>query len=223
MDKNLHKSIKEYKNYVVDMDGTLYYKYPMRLQMLVQMAGYFLVHIRNYREAFLLKDYRHLRESEELLKEADCESRIRLLLSHKYHFSSEKVDSIIEEWMYRRPLRAVYKSRDRQLLAFLKKQQKKGHHVYLYSDYPLEDKRGVLELEADGLYYPDNVRFSYLKPDPEGLTVILGENHLKKEDVLMIGDREEKDGQCAAAAGTDWLILRSRSAARKKQYREWKI
>ena len=48
MDKNLHKSIKEYKNYVVDMDGTLYYKYPMRLQMLVQMAGYFLVHIRNY-------------------------------------------------------------------------------------------------------------------------------------------------------------------------------
>ena len=131
MDKNLHKSIKEYKNYVVDMDGTLYYKYPMRLQMLVQMAGYFLVHIRNYREAFLLKDYRHLRESEELLKEADCESRIRLLLSHKYHFSSEKVDSIIEEWMYRRPLRAVYKSRDRQLLAFLKKQQKKGHHVYL--------------------------------------------------------------------------------------------
>lgn len=76
MDKNLHKSIKEYKNYVVDMDGTLYYKYPMRLRMLAQMAGYFLVHIRNYREAFLLKDYRHLRESEELLKEADCESRI---------------------------------------------------------------------------------------------------------------------------------------------------
>ena len=102
MDKNLHKSIKEYKNYVVDMDGTLYYKYPMRLRMLAQMAGYFLVHIRNYREVFLLKDYRHLRESEELLKEADCESRIRLLLSHKYHFSSEKVDSIIEEWMYRR-------------------------------------------------------------------------------------------------------------------------
>lgn len=223
MDKNLHKSIKEYKNYVVDMDGTLYYKYPMRLRMLAQMAGYFLVHIRNYREAFLLKDYRHLRESEELLKEADCESRIRLLLSHKYHFSFEKVDSIIEEWMYRRPLRAVYKSCDRQLLAFLKKQQKKGHHVYLYSDYPLEDKSRVLELEADGLYYPDNVRFSYLKPDPEGLTFILGENHLKKEDVLMIGDREEKDGQCAAAAGTDWLILRSRSAARKKQYREWKI
>ena len=109
------------------------------------------------------------------------------------------------------------------MLAFLKKQQKKGYHVYLYSDYPLEDKSRVLELEADGLYYPDNVRFSYLKPDPEGLTFILGEHHLKKEDVLMIGDREEKDGQCAAAAGTDWLILRSRSAARKKQYREWKI
>ena len=125
--------------------------------------------------------------------------------------------------MYRRPLRAVYKSRDRQLLAFLKKQQKKGYHVYLYSDYPLEDKSRVLELKADGLYYPDNVRFSYLKPDPEGLTFILGENHLKKEDVLMIGDREEKDGQCAAAAGTDCLILRSRSAARKKQYRESQI
>ena len=205
------------------MDGTLYYKYPMRLRMLAQMAGYFLVHIRSFREAFLLKDYRHLRESEELLKEADCESRIRLLLSHKYHFSSEKVNSIIEEWMYRRPLQAVYKSRDRKLLEFLKTQQKKGHHVYLYSDYPLEDKSRILEFTADGLYYPDNVRFSYLKPDPEGLTLILRENHLEKRDVLMIGDRKEKDGQCAASAGTDWLILRSRSGARKKQYREWGI
>ena len=223
MNKTKMKSIKDYQTYVVDMDGTLYYKYPMRLSMLFQMAGYYLSHITNWKEAFLLKDYRHLRESDELLKEADCESRIRFLLSEKYHFTPAKVDHIIEEWMYKRPLSAVYKSRDKRLLAFLKAQQKKGHKVYFYSDYPLEDKSRILGFNADGFYYPDNIRFSFLKPNPEGLSLILRENSLNPSDVLMIGDRQEKDGQCAINAGTDYLILKSTPSARRRQYKKWSI
>lgn len=217
------KLIKDYQIYVVDMDGTLYYKYPMRLSVLFQMVGYYLFHITNWKEILFLKDYRHLRESEELLQKADCERRIRFLLSQKYHFAPEKVNDIIEEWMYKRPLSAVFKSRDKKLLAFLKAQQQNGHQLYLYSDYPLEDKSRIMGIDADGLYYPDNVRFSFLKPNPEGLSLILRENNLSPADVLMIGDRQDKDGQCAINAGTDYLILKSTFFARCRQYKKWSI
>ena len=56
-----------------------------------------------------------------------------------------------------------------------------------------------------------------------GLSLILRENSLNPSDVLMIGDRQEKDGQCAINAGTDYLILKSTPSARRRQYKKWSI
>lgn len=43
---------------------------------------------------------------------------------------------------------------------------------------------------------------------------------LYSEDTLIIGDRMEKDGEAAKAAGVDYLILKKTKKGRKVQYKE---
>jgi putative hydrolase of the HAD superfamily len=55
-----------------------------------------------------------------------------------------------------------------------------------------------------------------MKPDPKGLKVILSDIGLKSEEVLMVGDRYEKDGLAAKACEMDYIILPSSSGKRRK-------
>ena len=55
-----------------------------------------------------------------------------------------------------------------------------------------------------------------MKPDPKGLKVILATLVLQAEDVIMVGDRYEKDGLAAIGNRMDYLIVSSSKKEREK-------
>ena len=214
------KNFFDYKAYIFDMDGTLYFKRPMQLRMAWQLGRYYLLHPHRVKELLVIRAYRKLREREDITGREGFETVIRRRLAGDFSMSESRVDSVVDNWMLLRPLMAVAKSRDKTLLRQITQLQNLGKAVFVYSDYPAKDKCRAIGLKPQGIYWPDGVKIRKLKPEPDGLRCLLEENGLAPEDVLFVGDRQEKDGKCAAAMGVDAWILAGDPLRRKKQYEE---
>lgn len=212
------KLLKDYDAYIVDVDGTLYFKRPMQIKMAFGLALFYFFHVTKLKELLLLRDYRKMRDKEEVSGNDNFESVIIRELSDKYNYSEERINSIIEKWIFEKPLSVLYKCRDKQLISMLAEQRKQGKKVFIYSDYPAEDKCAVFGVYADGIYWPDQKRIYVLKPSPDGVRYILNENRLDKSSTVFIGDRYEKDGKCAESAGLDYLVLENNRFKRVHQY-----
>jgi len=55
-----------------------------------------------------------------------------------------------------------------------------------------------------------DVEVGRLKPDPKGLIVAASSLNTPVKECLFIGDRDDKDGECARRAGMPYLILNRR-------------
>lgn len=218
MVRQKRKNIDDYNTYIVDVDGTLYFKKAMQFRMAILLGCYYLIHFWRVKELLLLKDYRVMRDKDEYSGKEDFESIIICNLSKKYGFDEKKTSLIINEWILEKPVKILFACRDKKLISFLNMQKKKGKRVYIYSDYPTEDKVRALGICFDEGYWPDKKRISLLKPSTQGINYILSENNVDKKDVLFIGDRYEKDGKCAEDAGVDYVILSSGRCKRNLQY-----
>jgi glycosyltransferase involved in cell wall biosynthesis len=73
--------------------------------------------------------------------------------------------------------------------------------------------------EKYGLHNDDYLLFLGRLVPEKGLRYLIMENSLQTTDILFIGDRMEKDGECAKACGVDHLILKKKKSARNAQYR----
>ena len=213
------RGIEEYAVYVVDMDGTLYFKRPMQIKMALRLMVYYGLRLYKVKELLILADYRKLRDLEELSDREDAEQIITSRLCEKYGYTPKRTRAVIEEWILRRPLDTLRQCADRKLSDFLDRVRAEGKKVFIYSDYPAADKCAALGLHADGIYWPDGKNIQVLKPAPQGLRYLIMENSLQTTDILFIGDRMEKDGECAKACGVDHLILKKKKSARTAQYR----
>lgn len=211
-------AIDAYCTYIVDVDGTLYFKRPMQLQMLFRLLQYYSIHFSDIKELLLLKDYRKLRDMESLSECEDAEKIILDMLCNKYHISKNHAQKVIDYWIVQYPLNILYECRDVQLLEFLHKVFSEGKMVYIYSDYPAAAKCRVLNVSANKIYWPDGNVICTLKPNHQGLKYIIESNGLDRSKILFIGDRMEKDGICAQRCNVDYLILKKHRIFRKKQY-----
>jgi FMN phosphatase YigB (HAD superfamily) len=84
-----------------------------------------------------------------------------------------------------------------------------GVTIGVLSDYPAADKLAALELEADLQVSAVDPEVDRLKPHPRGLQRVIEICGVATEQVVMIGDRDERDGECARRAGTRYLIKSS--------------
>ncbi|MCR5603915.1 MAG: HAD family hydrolase [Lachnospiraceae bacterium] len=132
--------------------------------------------------------------------------------------TADRVKTVIETWMYEKPLKAVYETRDVALIELIKERKAAGQKIFIFSDYPIEDKLKAIGLTADGMYAATDERLSELKPSPKGLHLIMEDHGLNPSDILMIGDRMSRDGQSAINAGCDHVILPGSKSLRNKIY-----
>ena len=114
-------NLDKYTTYIFDVDGTLYYKKMLQVEMALQLLGYYVLNIHKIKELFLLKEYRELREEEDITGNSGFEQTIRSRLSNKYKIQLEQVDEVIDKWIMSRPLSLIKKYRDQTLLTWIKK------------------------------------------------------------------------------------------------------
>ncbi|MBE6617234.1 MAG: hypothetical protein E7627_04755 [Ruminococcaceae bacterium] len=216
--KNPIRNIYSYNTYIVDMDGTLYFKYSMQIRMLFVLLGYYIIHPLRIKELFILQYYRKLRDIEELSDNTEFGKIIVSQLSQKFNVEEEKVQSIIDYWILQKPLKILRKCCDKKLRCFLELQKNNLCQVYVYSDYPAVEKCKALNVHPTDVFWPDGERIFTLKPSPTGLDYILRQHRLDRSKVLFIGDRLEKDGLCAKRNEVDYLILNKTKLSRYMQY-----
>lgn len=225
------KAMTTYRAVVFDMDGTLYHQKRLRLIMALRLCAFYLLRPWRWKELLALKCFREVRDrwDEIVCQEtgfvgdgsgskdpADASGFRPIALNRaqyayvaaKTQVSTDTVAEVVRRWIYENPLSALRKCRREEIAAQITALRANGMPVYLLSDYPVREKLKALALTADAAYSPEeDGRLTELKPSPMGLNLILEDHALQPSEVLMVGDRDEKDGEAARRAGVDYLIV----------------
>lgn len=211
----MRRRINDYKLYVFDLDGTLYDQPKLRLIMAMRLMLYYIRHPLSAGDLIVLQ---HFRKVKDTWTGSSTEEDIYNKVADDKKTSPDKVAGIVKRWIYDNPLSALPAVCDTRLAGWIRELRQNGKTVVVFSDYPTKDKMDALGITVDGQYGPDDERINELKPSPKGLQVIMQDYGISPEDVIMIGDRSEKDGDCARAAGVNSLILKRRTD--KRNYNE---
>lgn len=192
----------KYKAVVFDLDGTLYNQTKLRLNMAMRLGIYYVCHFWKAKELFVLKYFREVRDKWE-----DNDAKLYEYIADKKNVSPEYVKRVVMKWIYDNPLDLLIKCRNEELYSYISSLKNAGIPVIIFSDYPIEDKIKALQIEPDGMYCPGDERNIELKPSPMGLNLILNDLALAPSGILMVGDRDIKDGEAARRAGIDYCIV----------------
>jgi FMN phosphatase YigB (HAD superfamily) len=204
----LRKKLSAYRAVVLDMDGTLYYQFPLRVCMVFALFWHCVLHPLKMKELLIIIAFRKLRESDLLVNSVDFETQQYELLSQQFGLSREYIQSVISLWMEEKPLKYIRLCRDRKLLKFLMQLKNNGAKLVLYSDYPVVKKLQVLHpFDVDYCCCASDLNIGFVKPNVQGIEAILKMLGEPAEHVVFIGDRYEKDGRSAESVGMDYIIM----------------
>lgn len=211
----MKKDLSGYKLYVFDVDGTLYDQPRLRRMMAMRLLGYYMCHPFRVRELLILQHFRKVKDS---WTKSSSEEDIIEKTAADMGAQSDRVRAVVKKWIYESPSDVIRKTADIKLIELIRGLRGKGKKVVVLSDYPAKDKLDILDVSVDGIYDPDDERIDELKPSSKGLKVIMEDTGASFDEMLMIGDRPEKDGMCASNVNVDCLILPRRVG--KRTYNE---
>jgi FMN phosphatase YigB (HAD superfamily) len=199
---------------VFDVDGTLYNQRLLRAFMARDLL-FHLVARRDLRVLPVLRAYRTIRER--LGDQGVADFRMPLIseTAALTGVSADYVLATVAEWMERRPLPYLARSRYPGLLELFAGLKRKGTTIGVLSDYPAHAKLAALGLGADHVVSAGDDGVGFLKPHTRGLEVLMAGAGVHADATLVIGDRVDRDGEVARRMGVRALI---RSAS---PIREW--
>lgn len=198
-----------YRAWLVDLDGTLYRQMPVKLAMAAELALF------GWGSIATLRTFRRAHEELRLLSDGATEEKSPFeqqleLAARKLGRDTTVVERHVREWMFERPLKWVARAKRQALLTALADYRAGGGKTALVSDYPATAK--LRALDAHTLFdtvvsngEPGGPR--RLKPDPEGYLAAAERLGIAPQDCLVIGDRDDADGQAARNAGMAVAII----------------
>ncbi|QDV07153.1 Haloacetate dehalogenase H-2 [Planctomycetes bacterium Poly30] len=196
-----------------DLDGTLYDQRPLRRAMLKELACAPLTKGPRgaWKVARCLRAFRIRRE--DLRDLGDGSEPLRLL---QYERPAAElgvppgvVEKIVEEWMYRKPLRHLGHAGWPRLRATLQALKDAGLKLGVFSDYPPAEKLqalGIADLFDVAIGATDE-NVNAFKPHAKGFLAGARALGAAPGDVVYVGDRHDLDGAGAEAAGMRHVIL----------------
>jgi putative hydrolase of the HAD superfamily len=187
------------KAWLVDLDGTLYAPVPVKLMIAAEII------VAGWSAAPVL---RRFRREHELVRELGLEGDPFALQIERTAEALGRTAGDVEEhvrhWMIERPGRWLARFRRHALLAEIEAFRDSGGRTALVSDYPATRKLEALgasklfdAIVASG--EPGGPR--RLKPHPDGLLRAAAALEVEPASCLVIGDRDDADGEAARAAG----------------------
>jgi HAD superfamily hydrolase (TIGR01509 family) len=198
-----------YSAWLVDLDGTLYRHTPVKLAMAAELLLF------GWGAISTLRTFRH---SHEALRADESIALAKSPFQRQLEHAAERlgrpagdVERVVREWMFERPLKWVARARRRQLLEALSAFRARGGKTALVSDYPASAKLralGAAELFDLVVSNGEPGGPSKLKPHPEGYLSAAERLGIDPARCLVIGDRDDADGEAARAAGMACCLVR---------------
>ncbi len=195
-----------------DLDGTLYRHAPVRAAMACELACAWPRYGTGTPALWrVLRAFRRGREELRLLGRPDepLEQLQYSRAAEQAGVPSDTVRTIVEEWIFRRPLRHLPRARRAHAVDALQALRSRGIAVGVFSDYPTRTKLNALGLShLVGLELcatdPDVNAF---KPHPQGFLHACERWGIPPGEVVYVGDRVSVDGRGASAAGMRAVII----------------
>jgi FMN phosphatase YigB (HAD superfamily) len=201
-----------------DVDGTLYAQWPVRLAMALEMAAVSAATALSggLRVPRVIAAFRTTRES--LRTESDGRPIVQrqyAAVAEALGCSPDDVQRIVEDWMYRRPLKWLRYCRRRGVVGVLDWLDGRGLAKGVLSDYPAHDKLAALGLgdRFDVVMSTVDPDIDAFKPSPRGFALAASRWGLEPSTVLYVGDRPDVDVAGARAAGMPCAVLTRRPVA----------
>lgn len=186
--------------WLVDLDGTLYHAAPVKAAMALELAA------AGLRAAPLLRRFRaeHERVREEEAALGDPFARQLAGAAFALGIEPATLYGVVDDWMFRRPGKWLRAARRRGFLAELAAFRAAGGRTALVSDYPARRKLealGVSALFETVVASGEPGGPKSLKPSPEGVLAAAARLGVAPAECLVIGDRDDADGEAARRAG----------------------
>jgi putative hydrolase of the HAD superfamily len=207
---------------IFDVDGTLYNQGKLRRKMVFELLCCLVNKQHFIRDINVLYTFRKKRD---ILSrnndEAGClENRQYAGVAYELGMGIEEVQRIVSDWIFEKPLNylsaCIYPG-VKDLFSLLTKNKIK---IGIFSDYPCRAKLKALGLYANAMVCATEKKVDRFKPDPKGLFFTAEKLGVPAMNCFFIGDRDDKDGECARRAGMPYLILSRYSVPAADWYRE---
>lgn len=222
-DTSLLRTLSELQLVVFDVDGTLYDQSALRHRMLLLLARHLMLSVRGWRTLRVIRTFRKTREhlaDEEAAGVGELQYRA---VASQLKLHREEVACVTNEWLERRPLPLLARHREPGVADLFQALRARHIPIAVLSDYPAMAKLGALGLEADVVVTATDRNVDRFKPATDGLQHILQRTGVAPGDCLVIGDREDRDGECARRLGARFLLKvrrRPRAAGEFRDYAE---
>jgi FMN phosphatase YigB (HAD superfamily) len=192
--------------WLVDLDGTLYHPLPVKAVMAAELLAF-------GRHAIgALRRFRREHEVPGVIPEGSDPYRAQLeRAAGALGVSPDALATVVIEWMQVRPGRWIRLFRRRGLLGEIRAHRARGGRTALVSDYPAARKvaaLGVGDLFDVVVASGEPGGPARLKPHPEGYLLAAERLGAAPSQCLVIGDREDRDGEAARAAGMRYRRIR---------------
>jgi phosphoglycolate phosphatase/putative hydrolase of the HAD superfamily len=195
--------------WLLDLDGTLYRAAPVKRMMAVELL------LRGWGAVPTLRRFRHEHERLRATLDERIESPFMRQVEETAQAlgkSREVVRSAVQLWMVERPQRWIERFTRTDLVAEVSEFHRAGGKLAVVSDYPASLKlaavRGLPNIEvvvANG--EPGGP--GRLKPHPDGYLEAARRLQVAPDHCLVIGDREDADGEAARRAGMAFRLVGS--------------
>jgi putative hydrolase of the HAD superfamily len=211
---------RDIKLVVFDVDGTLYSQSALRLRMLPELLV-LAISAQGRESLKIIVTYRRLRET---YAERELEGFDTALVEEtatSVGCKPEFVREVIGEWIYRQPLRHLKTCVLAGVPEFFTSLNAAGKTVGIFSDYAAEEKLEAMGLASDHIASADDPNVAMLKPNPKGLLGLMEKVGTPPKETLLIGDREERDGEAARRAGVHALIRSSKPSSDFRTFKNY--
>lgn len=198
---------KKVKLVIFDVDGTLYSQTALRKKLLPRLSLHYLIRPWRLYELFILYVFRKEREHAHSYAYGNLEQQQYLWCASKTNYPVDKIKEVVNKWIYVEPIAYLEGCIYPGLKNFMSNLQEKGVKTAVYSDYPADKKIQHLGLNVSIALSSTDREVDHFKPHPKAIQLLIERFNVKPSECVFIGDRDDRDGQCARNAGIPYLIL----------------
>lgn len=198
----------KYNAFIIDFDGTLYHKLPLKICMLIRIILYLITHPNKYKDILIIKEYRNIRKKRMYTDSNNFDNKQYKYLSNKYNYDINYIKNIINKWMFIIPKKYIKLSQNKKIIKIINDMYKLNKKIIIYSDYPVENKISALNIKYHYLFSSNDKIIKCMKPDNKGLINIIKTINVDKNEILYIGDDNYLDGKCAKNTNIDYINVK---------------
>jgi putative hydrolase of the HAD superfamily len=203
------------KAVIFDVDGTLYSLKKLYDRMHWELFKYYLSHPTKILDIWILHNFIQARERNTSVLALDLETAQYEWAVHASRMPLVRVQQVVQRWIFDTPLNYLYDCRYPEMIELFLGLVDRGIPTAIFSDYPSQAKLACLGLSPQCIVSSTDKGVNRLKPNPKGLQAVVDKLGMGIQDCLFIGDRDDRDGECARRLGMHYLILASRTSQLK--------